>query len=306
MSGLFYLGAALLVVAVAVFAIVQVLSRLLEETLVGTQQIYLDFSSQVELPSGRKDLERKDGPMLVFFHETAAAGNSCTKYTAFLAEHGVRVRAPDFPTPDLSRVSQGLAIFATEGQLEVGRQALRQGMADAGDLPLVLFGVSRGASMAALLAAEAEFQGKIHSLILDGFFSPRDTLEAMAQRFAPIYLGRFAPLLPRWFRRWNAGIALARIERRLGVKFPESLPALAHLKLPVLFLHGSRDRTAPFKYVAQYAAICPGESQVVVFPKTRHNQACVKHPERYREAIHGFLRDHGVLEDIQRPLEGLT
>lgn len=273
------------------------LAGLVETCLEAMQQIQLDFSSHVELPPPRPDLQRPGAPVLLFLHETSASGNSYSKYVGFLEELGVRVRAPDTPVTDLSKVTQALTIFPVPEQLEASREALRAAAAETNGAPLFVFGVSRGASLA-LLALEAEPEVEVAGVCLDGLFSTHDVLEAMIQRFAPIYLGAMGRWIPRWLRRLTAWMGLRRVQARLGIRFLDSRLALPRVRVPMLLLHGARDRTAPTEFLPEYAATAG--ARLVLFLKARHNQACVKDPELYRRSVLEFMASCGV------PLEAET
>lgn len=273
------------------------LSRIVEDNLSGGALIH---TSKEEPPVPRPELQRESAPLVVFLHETAGSGSGYARYLGFLEELGYRFLAPDLPAPDLSEVTQGLSIFLTGVQLDENRDLLRRAREQAGGSPVIVFGVSRGASLASLLVAAESEEVQPAALILDGFFSTREVLESQIRRFAPIYLGSLHRWLPRWFRRWTGHLALGRLEGRLGLGFPESSPALPEIRCPVLFLHGSRDKTAPGDYLEEYAARLGGESEIVWIRKARHNQGCVRDPEAYRREVLDFLTRRGVGPDSFR------
>lgn len=262
---------------------------IVEDNLLRMEQIHLDFSAQgahqpMPEPGGR-------GPLVLFFHETAAEGGSVEKYLGWLGEP-YRVWAPDFPDPAHVSKAKGLGIFCVPEMVEHARAHLRRARDLAGDEPLVVFGVSRGASLAAL-ALSAEPDVAVSGVVLESFFTPTDVLASKVRRFAPIYLGEaVARLLPDAFLRHCAGVGLGRVARRLGVDFLETADAAIGLKVPVLFVHGGRDPAAPVAAVRGYVAARGGETEATrleVFRRARHNASSKKEPERYREVVAKFL-----------------
>jgi pimeloyl-ACP methyl ester carboxylesterase len=277
---------------------------IVEDNLLRMEQIHLDFSAHgeplpVPEPGG-------DGPLVLFFHETAADGGSVEKYLGFL-EAPYRVWAPDFEEPPHVAEASGLGIFCVPELEEQARGFLRRARELAGEEPLVVFGVSRGASLAAL-AITAEPDVTVDGVVLESFFTPQDVLAAKVRRFAPIYLGkRFASLIPdAWLRRF-ARLGLARVERKLQVCFRETDGAAVELRPPVLFLHGGRDPAAPVDAVRGYVearGALPGATRLEVFAKARHNACSQAEPERYHQVVQGFLGEAtGVAQSATRAEE---
>ena len=277
---------------------------IVEDNLLRMEQIHLDFSAQGD---HREPLQPGGhGPLVLFFHETAADGGSVEKYLGFLGEP-YRIWAPDFEEPAHVAEARGLGIFCVPALVEQARGFLRKARELAGDDPLIVVGVSRGASLA-VLALQAEPETSVAGVVLESFFSPRDVLTAKVQRFAPIYLGRGpAKLLPEAWLRFCAGLGLARVERRLGVNFLETDAAAIELPRRVLFVHGGRDPAAPVTAVRRYVESRRArhrETGLEVFAKARHNGSSQKEPERYREVVGNFLAEvAGVAQSTTSAVE---
>lgn len=265
---------------------------IVEDNLLRMEQIHLDFSAQGErrpdpAPGGA-------GPLVLFLHETAADGGSVAKYLGFLGPP-YRVLAPDFAEPAHTAQATGLGVFCVPEMVEEGRRQLRRARELAGADPLVVFGVSRGASLAALTIL-AEPGVAVDGVVLESFFDPVDLLTAKVQRFAPIYLGaRLAGLLPAGALRHFARLGLERVAARLGVEFLRTEAAAVDLPVPALFLHGGRDPAAPLEAVRRYVSArrTQGrpETRLEEFPRARHNGAVQKEPARYREVVGAFLAE---------------
>jgi uncharacterized protein len=109
-------------------------------------------------------------------------------------------------------------------------------------LPVSVLGFSLGSGIAAATIHEVA----AHRLILcEAFTSFREAAHAAG---LPTQLGRLVP--PIWSTR-------------------ELLGACA---LPVLLLHGERDRLFPVKMAEELHSLCGADSRLIVVPETAHNQ----------------------------------
>lgn len=68
-----------------------------------------------------------------------------------------------------------------------------------------------------------------------------------------------------------------------------SITKLPDLRMPVLFLHGTRDLTVPWRMSQELHAAAPEPKQLVILPGAVHMNCGEIAPELYRETVIGFL-----------------
>lgn len=152
---------------------------------------------------------------------------------------------------------------------------------------IVLSGWSMGAAIALQLAADAELDGVIDSLLLD---SPvvdwTATIDANCARAGlPSCFGFFA-------RPWLKRSALAVM---VGLKAPVPfgrfnwIARAAGLSVPVLMLHGLSDTSAPFVVARQLAERRPDVVRLESF-EADHTMTWNSDPERWQSTVGGWLK----------------
>ena len=60
-------------------------------------------------------------------------------------------------------------------------------------------------------------------------------------------------------------------------------------KLPVFFIHGDADAFVPYQMVHQLYDACPTEKELLVVPGAGHGLSFRSNPERYLQAVTGFI-----------------
>jgi uncharacterized protein len=69
----------------------------------------------------------------------------------------------------------------------------------------------------------------------------------------------------------------------------DSLSKLRALRMPVLFLHGTRDLTVPYRMSHELHAAAPDPKHLVIIPKASHMNCGETAPEVYRETVTAFV-----------------
>ena len=59
---------------------------------------------------------------------------------------------------------------------------------------------------------------------------------------------------------------------------------------PVLFFHGTEDRTVPFYMGEELYKLCPTEKDCLFVPGARHVESMHVDPEGYAEKLDGFIK----------------
>ncbi len=279
---------AFLLLVVVPLMLREYLGRKVGQLLLRTPELHFDFTARLGLVPRLAEGSASSGPVLVFLHEYSARADSASKYVGFLEPLGIRILAPELEDPPVAGPRMLLAVDHVDQAVE----ALERARQLADGHPIVVFGVSRGAG-AAVLAVAQQPEG-VAAVILDGMCSSVDLVERRIQSLAPAYLGPFAAWLPRRFERSAARLGLQHAGLLLGVEYPDAREGLADLPVPVLLLHGGRDRSVPVALVPEYLELSPPGSRHLIVPGAKHNGACLEAPDAYRATILDYLAARGV------------
>jgi pimeloyl-ACP methyl ester carboxylesterase len=72
----------------------------------------------------------------------------------------------------------------------------------------------------------------------------------------------------------------------------DSINKIAHLKLPVLFIHGSRDALVPASMSQLLYEAAPHPKRIVLLPGGGHDNSAFIAPRRFMQAVRRFARDN--------------
>lgn len=236
--------------------------------------------------------------MIVFAHEFCSDMHSCARYCRPLLDAGYDVFTFDFRGHGQSECDPDYTPrqWVTDHDLNDLRGAIAYVRGwlrsqNRGE-EIGLFGISRGACAALLVAAEDE---GVRAIVVDGAFCTDCTIEYLMKRWAYIF-ARIRVLYenhhPLFWRalRW---MMIRRASREFGCTFPSVRKALLRMPpRPILFIHGERDSYLPVEQSRLLYALAPQPKTLWVAPDARHNQAVVLHPQRYAELTVGFFDRH--------------
>lgn len=156
-----------------------------------------------------------------------------------------------------------------------------------GKFPLILSGLSMGASTM-LYLADVDLPDNVKGIIADcGFTSPREIIKTIFHRV--IHLPA-APTL--WvadlFTRLFAGFSLTEKDTR---------NTLQNSKLPVLLVHGVDDGFVPCEMTRQAYAVCKEPKELLLVEGADHGVSFLTDKERYVGTVTAFLQKY--VEGIQ-------
>lgn len=156
-----------------------------------------------------------------------------------------------------------------------------------GKFPLILSGLSMGASTM-LYLADVDLPDNVKGIIADcGFTSPREIIKTVFHRV--IHLPA-APTL--WvadlFTRLFAGFSLTEKDTR---------NTLQNSKLPVLLVHGVDDGFVPCEMTRQAYAVCKEPKELLLVEGADHGVSFLTDKERYVGTVTAFLQKY--VEGIQ-------
>lgn len=199
--------------------------------------------------------------------------------------------------PLWSKIFSAILLYDLRGHGDAPRGVFHGGVVEADDLhaifqqlpahlpqpaPIVLLGLSTGASIAMLAASRGDLSPQPLALIAEGVFR---------HRLTPI-----AGFLRQ--RRWPAWpfVNLVGLYLRL---FPEKFGPLDRLTLadnlpcPALLIHGQFDALCPLAHAQQLAHRSP-TIRCVVFPNAHHVDMADLHPQTYHDTLAAFFQRLGL------------
>ena len=263
----------------------------------------LMLAGSLLMPAGRPH------GLIVFCPEFGGSHQSGAAYLGGLVEAGFALFAFDFRNQGESDHEPGYAPthWLTEREEADVSAALRYIAADKTlrEMPLALFGVSRGGNAALASAARCPY---VRAVAAEGAFSTDALMLYYAHRWAEVYVPRW---LLRLFPTWHLASTLRLARRfngwRRGVNYTILEDCLQRLaNRPVQLISGGRD-----SYVAAAIAerlregVGPDCNPVWVVPGAKHNQARWTVPEEFEHRLNAFYIDAlgGFGESIEEPVE---
>lgn len=151
-----------------------------------------------------------------------------------------------------------------------------------GEFPLILSGLSMGASTM-LYLADKDLPDNVKGIIADcGFTSPREIIKSVFKRV--IHLPA-APTL------WVADL-FARLFAGFGLSEKDTRKILPNSKLPVLLVHGVDDGFVPCEMTEQAYAVCKDPKKLLLVEGADHGVSFLVAKERYVQTVLGFLEKY--------------
>ncbi len=233
--------------------------------------------------------------LVVFAHEFCADMYSCARYCRPLQQVGYDIFTFDFRGHGQSLCGGDYSPrqWVSDREVDDMRGAVAfigTWLAERG-LPreIGVFGISRGACAAILVAAE---NPDVRVIVSDGAFSTDTTIEYFMKRWAYIFASvrvvyeNHPPAFWR-FLRWCM-MFFARREFRC--RFPSVRKAIQRMTpRPILLIHGEKDSYLPVEQSRRLYALAGQPKSLWVAPGARHNQAAILHPERYARLTTAFF-----------------
>lgn len=156
-----------------------------------------------------------------------------------------------------------------------------------GDLPIILSGLSMGASTV-MYTADEELPSNVRGIIADcGFTSPKDILATVFHKTTHLPA---APTL------WITDL-LARIIAGFSLKEKDTRKTLAKNKLPILLVHGKSDDFVPCSMTEDSFSHCIGPKTMLLVEGAGHGVSFLVDHVRYIDAIEKFLYECLTLKE---------
>ncbi len=151
--------------------------------------------------------------------------------------------------------------------------------ANFGEIPVILSGLSMGASTV-LFLADADLPKNVKGIIADcGFTSPWEIISCVFKNVTHL-----PPLPSMWIAE-----GFARIFGGFSLRQKDTRKTLANSRLPVLMVHGTEDGFVPCEMTRQGYAACTSEKQVLLVEGADHGVSFLVDSDRYQETVVAFL-----------------
>lgn len=227
--------------------------------------------------------------LIVFCHEFGGCRWTATHYTEALIDAGFAVFSFDFRSHGSSDSLNGYEPFHWVTQFEIDdlRSALKfvDSRPGLNELPMGIFGVSRGAGTALSVAAENK---AIRAIVCESAYSCRKMMYVFSDRwhslFGPDWL---MSNLPRVHATFTLAAARFIASVRRGCQFVHLEHVLSELRdRPVLLISGKRDNyVGPEIAEHLFEQINSDKAELWLVPRSRHNQAREVSQQEYDERI---------------------
>lgn len=151
-----------------------------------------------------------------------------------------------------------------------------------GKWPVVLYGISMGASTM-LYLADHRLPGRVCGIIADcGFTSPKQIIASVYERVIR---------LPAVVSLWVTGV-FARIFAGFGLGEKDTRRALKRSRYPVLLIHGQADDFVPCEMTQQAYEACTGRKKLLLVPGAAHGFSFLEDGYGYTAAVIDFLKEN--------------
>lgn len=148
-----------------------------------------------------------------------------------------------------------------------------------GSYPVILCGLSMGASTVMYMADEP-LPENVKGIVADcGFTSPKAILTRVYQKVIH---------LPPEPSIWAAGL-FTRLFAGFGLTQKDSRRSLSKNKLPILLIHGTADDFVPCYMTRQSYAACSGPKEMLLVQGAEHGVSFLVDPQTYGTRVRSFV-----------------
>ncbi len=148
---------------------------------------------------------------------------------------------------------------------------------------IALIGISMG-SATVLMSLGTDLPQNVRCVVADcGYTSPYD-------QFVHMFKDCFhCPMHPTL----DIANLFAKLFAGFGFKDYSTVTALQTNKLPVLFVHGEKDRFVPIRFTVDNYAACIAEKRLITVPEAGHGTSYIFATETCQSALRDFLDTYG-------------
>ena len=234
--------------------------------------------------------------VIVFGLEFGSNRWACIPYCDFLRQRGYDIFSFEARNQGESDCQPGYEPlqWVTDYELADFRAALSylKSRPDADAAGVGFFGLSKGGSAGLLAAAE---DPTLRCFVTDGIFATHTTMVPYMRQWLRIFSKRFwiQSLIPTWYFGLWARIALRRIERERGCRFPHLEYVMCRLgDRPLLMIHGGGDTYIKPAMARALFDLVKGPKEFWLVDNAKHNQAFHLAAEEYQRRVLEFFDKH--------------
>jgi Putative lysophospholipase. len=156
------------------------------------------------------------------------------------------------------------------------------------DCEIVLHGISMGAATVMLSAAERDIADNVVCGIEDCGFTRAD------QSVLAVLRSGFVALP---FKRAIVAFANSLNKIRAGYSFAQSncTEAVAHARVPLLFIHGTQDQTVPFCMLDTLYGACASKKEKLIIEGAAHGVAYFQDTGLYTKTVSDFIEKYFIV-----------
>ncbi len=234
--------------------------------------------------------------LVVFCHEFLSDRWSGVAYWEPLQQDGFDIFAFDFRNHGESDKDPAYAPrhWVTNYELDDLEAALAylKTRPGAADLPLGLFGISRGGGASIGVAARDR---SVRCVLTDGAFPTHGTMLTYMKKWISLVVGEkwWVKVVPDWYLAIIRDWVLARVERDFGCRFSRLERAIRRLApRPILMIHGGRDSYIRPDIAREFFDAAREPREFWVVKGARHNACLETSGDEYRERVRSFFGVH--------------
>lgn len=153
-------------------------------------------------------------------------------------------------------------------------------------LPVFLYGVSMGCA-SVLMASGFSLPENVRGIVADcGYTKPVEIFKSVAGTNFRLPRIVSRPLI-------FVTVRLCRLVAGFSPDAYSTLDAMKNNRLPVLFIHGKRDRFVPFRMTLENYRVCRAEKELFPVENASHAMSVFEAPEMYRAKLKAFTDKYG-------------
>lgn len=262
----------------------------------GAEEVTLETPDGLKLQGCYLKTEKPRKGVILFGIEFGSNRWSCVPYCEFLREAGYDIFAFEMRGQGGSPAQAGYEPlqWVTDFELIDFQTAVAylKTRADKDPRGVGFFGLSKGGSAGLMVAAQDPF---IRCFAVDGVFASMTTMVPYMKQWVLIYttFPAVAKLIPNWYLRHAARIAIKQIEKLRDCHYPDmelSMPKLA--PRPLLMIHGGGDNYIKPDMAKSLFALALEPKELWIVDKAKHNQSIHLAADEYKRRVLAFFDKH--------------
>ncbi len=242
-----------------------------------SDDMYIYSFDDLKLHALFAESEKYSSRYVIVCHGYASRASHMSKYANKFYNLGYNVLVPDARAHgDSEGKFRGMGYLERKDILLWINEILKMD----GNAQIVLYGVSMGAATVMFTAAEAALPKNVVCVIEDcGYTSVFDEISHMVTKYTKLpysILVRSASVVSRFCA---------------GYSFRQAscVKALKNCKIPILFIHGGKDKTVPFEMLDKLYDAADCKKEKLVIESAGHGKSSSVEPDMYWKSVNTFI-----------------